>query len=163
MHLDGVEGNGARAVSDAQIRHVTEAAISWWDQHADLSDQQLAMLHQTSVRIEDLGYDSVNDENGTGWMLGLTSDNAIAIDDDAAGHGWSLGLGGVAKNKVDLFSVLVHEMGHVIGKTDADMGSTLAVGQRLLPSITAPEPEDSHALMVLGSTMANVAAMAHVS
>ena len=120
------------------------------------------MLHQASVRIDDLGYDSINDENGTGWMLGLTIDKAIVIDDDAAGHGWSLGLGGVAKNKVDLLSVLVHEMGHVIGKTDAQMGSMLAVGERMLPSTSMPEPEDSHALAVLGSTMANIAAMTHI-
>jgi hypothetical protein len=35
-------------------------------------------------------------------------------------------------------------MGHVLGKSDAEMGSTLAVGERMLPeiSVTPPEGDD---------------------
>ena len=39
----------------------------------------------------------------------------------------------MAPHKVDLFSVLVHEMGHLLGQSDEEMGNLLAVGQRTLP------------------------------
>ena len=174
MHLAGDEGNGARAVTDPQIKHVTDAAITWWDAHADLSDEQVAMLREVDVRIQDLGYDDLDDENGTGWMLGLASADGITIDDDAAGHGWSLGLGGVSQHKVDLFSVLVHEMGHMLGKSDEDMGATLAVGERKFPDMSAPVaggdgddaidmPDADHPLGLVGSAIAEHQLGMHMS
>ena len=165
MMLAGEEGDGAKAVKAVQLGHVIDAAVSWWEAHADLTDAQLAQLNAASVSIEDLGQ-----EGESGWILGENDGDAIMIDDDAAGHGWSLGLGGVAHNKVDLFSVLVHEMGHLLGKTDEEMGAALAVGERLLPTMPAPQPDDaggqpdtSPALAVLGSTMADPTAFAHLS
>ena len=137
MLLEGEQGNGAKAVNDAQIKHVINAAICWWEDHG-ISAEQLGQLKSATVEIADLG------EDAQGWWLGNSSGSLITIDDDAADHGWSLGLGEVAHNKVDLFSVLVHEMGHVLGKSDQDMGSTLAVGERMLPdiSVTPPEGDD---------------------
>ena len=137
MLLEGEQGHGARAVSDAQIKHVINAAMCWWEDHG-ITAEQLVQLKSAVVEIADLG------EDAQGWWLGNSSGSLITIDDDAADHGWSLGLGDVAHNKVDLFSVLVHEMGHVLGKSDAEMGSTLAVGERMLPeiSVTPPEGDD---------------------
>ena len=136
MLLEGDEGNGARAVNDAQIKHVINAAICWWEEQG-IAAEQLAQLEAATVEIADLG------EDDQGWMLGASSGSFITIDDDAADHGWSLGLGDVAHNKVDLFSVLVHEMGHVLSKTDEEMGTTLAVGERMLPTLSVTPPEDA--------------------
>ena len=166
MMLSGDEGDGAKAVKDVQISHVVDSVIAWWDAHMDLTEAQLAKLKAASVSIEDLGQD-----DGSGWILGENDGDNIMIDDDAAGHGWSLGLGGVAHNKVDLFSVLLHEMGHLLGKTDADMGGTLAVSERALPMMSSPGEDDSdhgempdasHVLSVLGTTMADSNALTHI-
>ncbi len=140
MLLEGDQGTGARAVSDAQIKHVLAAAICWWEDYG-ISGEQLAQLKASTVEITDLGHDH------QGWWLGASCGSLITIDDDAAHHGWSLGLGDVARNKVDLFSVLVHEMGHVLGKTDADMGSSIATGERTMPTlpVTPGEGGDDHA------------------
>ena len=134
MLLEGEQGNGAKAVNDSQIKHVINAAICWWEDHG-ISAEQLGQLKSATVEIADLG------EDAQGWWLGNSSGSLITIDDDAADHGWSLGLGDVAHNKVDLFSVLVHEMGHLLGKSDEDMGNTLAVGERMLPEISVMPPE----------------------
>ena len=41
--------------------------------------------------------------------------STITIDLDAAGWGWSLAPGAIDQNRIDLFSVLTHEVGHVLG------------------------------------------------
>ena len=134
MLLQGDLGDGAKGVNDAQIKHVVDAAICWWEDHG-ITAEQLAQLKAATVEITELGHDV------QGWWLGASTGSLITIDDDAADHGWSLGLEGVAHNKVDLLSVLVHEMGHVLGKSDEDMGSTLAVGERMLPELSVTPPE----------------------
>jgi hypothetical protein len=142
MMLEGESGDGAKAVKAVQISHVVNAAVSWWDEHIDLTDAQLAKLKAATIDIDNLGGGA-----NSGWILGENDGDNIMIDDDAAGHGWSLGLGDVAQNKVDLFSVLVHEMGHVLGKTDEQMGASLAVGERMLPMTSTVPPgngDDQH-------------------
>jgi len=55
------------------------------------------------------------------------------VDDDAAGHGWSTARHGVQAGKVDLFSTMVHEFGHILGYEHDELGASLAVGERHLP------------------------------
>jgi hypothetical protein len=98
---------------------------------------------------------------GDQWLLGTTQDGHITIDDDAAGHGWSIGLGGVSPHKVDLLSVLLHEIGHVIGQGDDTMGAWLAVGERVLPTAQADEmvwPLPASALGIIGTANAPIEA-----
>lgn len=129
MMLDGEAGDGARAVNESQVNHVLKQAMAYWEGQG-ISDEQKAMLKSASVEIANIG--------GSVLAQSDVSQHMITIDDDGAGHGWSLGIGAVAKSKVDLFSVLVHEMGHLLGESDDDMGNLLAVGDRTLPQSATP-------------------------
>ena len=57
MLLEGEQGNGAKAVNDAQIKHVINAAICWWEDHG-ISAEQLGQLKSATVEIADLGEDA---------------------------------------------------------------------------------------------------------
>ena len=123
-----------------------KAALKFWSNEGfDVSS-----LKKGTVEIADLG------KYGDDWMLGMEQDGHITIDNDAAGHGWSLGIGAVAPNKVDLFSVLVHEIGHVLGEGDDDMGAMLAVGERELPM-----SHDDASPLPLPATLFGVVGAAH--
>ncbi len=124
MLLSGEGGDGAHAANDHQVKALVDAAMAWWVAQG----QDVTALQDISVDLSDLGQDS--DDK---WILGVTDGNHITLDDDGAGLGWSAGVGGVAPNKVDMLSVMVHEMGHVLGMTDEQMGDMLAVGDRLMP------------------------------
>ncbi len=129
MVLDGDAGEGARAIKAAQAKAVYKAALKYWSGEGF----DVSALKKGAVEIADLGKD------GDDWILGMEQDGHITIDNDAAGHGWSIGIGAVAPNKVDLFSVLVHEMGHLLGESDEAMGGMLAVGGRELPMAPADD------------------------
>ncbi len=141
LTLDGEAGNGAQAVSAPQLSHVFDMAVQYWSEHGASADQ-LALIKGADVSITDLG--------GL-WLADTTAEGGIRIDDDAAGHGWSLGLGNVAPNKVDLLSALTHEMGHLLGLTHEQMDPDLAVGERVLP-MAADTGTDTPPLCVLGTS-----------
>ena len=113
------------ALVDAALLHWAAAGISAGD---------LERLHHAHWRIADLGSD----------LLGLTAGGVITLDDDAAGHGWYLdptpqadeefsvssvdgvfaALGdGPAAGRIDLLTVLLHELGHIAGLDDLDAAS----------------------------------------
>ena len=125
MLLSGDGGDGAHAANDNQLNVLIKAAMAWWDAQG----KDVTALEDVSVDLSDLGQDS----DGK-WILGVTNGSEITLDDDGAGLGWSTGVGGVAHNKVDMLSVLVHEMGHVLGMSDEEMGDMLAVGDRMMPA-----------------------------
>lgn len=129
LMLDGKVGDGAKAVSDAQLDHVFNQAVKYWAAHGATA-AEVSMLKATEVAISDLG----------GKMLSMTDGTSITVDDDADGHGWSLGLGSVAAQKVDLFSALVRVIGHLLGYEHDVLGEDLAVGERTMPLAT----DDNH-------------------
>jgi uncharacterized repeat protein (TIGR01451 family) len=110
--------------------------IARW-QAAGVTAAQVDALRSMPVRIADLG----------GGYLGLQHPSTIWIDDDAAGWGWFVdptpgddaefttpGDQG-EQGRMDLLSVLMHEIGHVLGREheeDGVMQETLAAGQRRL-------------------------------
>ena len=127
-----------------------------------LTADQLALLNQATITIADLadGY------------LALTLGNTITLDTDAAGYGWFIDStpltneefsadaaspwqftaldGSAADGKIDLMTVLMHELGHVMGLghiSSAVDGTRLMAGSidpsiRRLPSALDLGPVD---------------------
>ena len=138
-------------VDAATLAAVVDAAIARWAASGLVSEADLAVLEDVTFGITDLD----------GLILGSTSGNRVLIDIDAAGFGWfidstladdlefdtDLGDGtlfataGEAQGRMDLLTVVMHEIGHVFGfdHDDAEvaalMDDTLEAGTRaLLPA-----------------------------
>jgi Ca2+-binding RTX toxin-like protein len=140
---------GAVAVTQAQVQALLPAAIAGW-QAAGLDPADLRRLHSVRIQVGNLG----------GSILGLEAANVITINETAAGYNWYTngsagsnrafgaagaggqnvaGRGSPAAGRVDLLTVLEHELGHVIGLADNTqagdlMDVTLGVGVRRTPS-----------------------------
>jgi hypothetical protein len=118
---------------------------------AGVTEQELDDLSRVYVTVGDLG----------GNLLGLASTSGIVFDVDAAGNGWFIdptpdldeefarvpggnslaAVDASAVGRVDLLSVVLHELGHKLGledlhsqlHPDALMNATLPTGTRRLP------------------------------
>lgn len=98
---DAVAGaSAAGTLTPAALQSAVTNAIGYWQ----AAGVDTAPLNAISVRSTDL----------VGSMLGHAFSNAIIIDSNAAGYGWSFGSGGLT-GSIDLESTLIHEMGHELG------------------------------------------------
>lgn len=139
----GAELYGALAPADLQA--TAEAAIARWVA-AGIDAAQLQLLESVAFGVTDL----------KGSILGLSTTGLVLVDTNAAGWGWFVdttplqdeefaaagGVVGEAGVRMDLLTVLVHELGHVLGLADRHaaedasvMAGHLDVGQRLLPDV----------------------------
>ncbi|HEY7310523.1 MAG TPA: Ig-like domain-containing protein [Gemmataceae bacterium] len=130
------------SLTTAQMQPVLQEAIDLW-REAGVPAASLLALSNMTVEIAPLpsGY------------LGLTFGNTIWISPNAAGYGWyinpSLTNASVPAGRVDLLTVLLHEVGHVLGYgdtgTDNVMEEYLKPGVRLLPkTIASAMSRDGH-------------------
>jgi Ca2+-binding RTX toxin-like protein len=145
------------SISDAQLQRLVAAAIGRWQQ-SGLSQVHVDRLRGIDVHLADL----------PGSHLGISYDDAIFIDSNAAGYGWfvdatpeqdeefsgatpGLATTGQAQHRMDLLSALVHEFGHVLGLDDLDgevdprqvMADELAAGMRRV--LSADRVDDAFA------------------
>lgn len=109
---------------------VAEALRRW-----EAAGVDTCVFGNVNIQVADLG----------GSTLGLASGNTIWLDDNAAGWGWfvdatpgddsEFALSGNQgeQNRMDLLTVVMHELGHVLGHDHDDdgvMAETLAAGER---------------------------------
>ncbi len=133
LHLLGDEAEGSAAnLAREDLDALFDEAVARWH---DMLPSSLVedRLRNVTVDVMDL----------PGTKLGMGSSTMIWIDVNAAGHGWFVdltpaddsefdpALAGGAQGRVDLLTVLVHELGHVLGleddfHADPDFGSVMA-------------------------------------
>ncbi len=155
-----IESGVAEVLTADQLAPIVDQAIVRWSA-TGLGAQHVALLDSVQFTITDL------DAQG---YLGLASPGHIQIDDNGAGYGWFIdpapwddsdfvwdagrlvaGANSPAAGRVDLLTVVMHELGHTLGLPDLEvdehpddlMTEVLGVGTRRLPT-------DWHASLVQG-------------
>lgn len=122
------DGPVGSKIGQAELNGIVATAIQLWAE-SGLGADQIATMRAATVDIVGLH----------GLELGISRPGMILIDNDAAGHGWSLGPN--PGNGVDLLTVIMHELGHQIGLGDQHfhsgagdlMFASLDPGERRLP------------------------------
>jgi hypothetical protein len=148
LHLAGgaeASGDVVGVLEESDLGTIVSAAVARLEQ-AGLDSQAAQSLAQTPIIVRNLAP----------GLLGLADSGVIFIDDDAAGAGWFIdptpledGEFAAGQNatelealgRVDLLTVVLHELGHVLGLDDVSgdgaasdlMAETLPVGVRRLP------------------------------
>jgi hypothetical protein len=120
------------SISSTEVQGLINTAIDFWSK-AGATSSQISILKNTKVEVVDLG----------GTLLGSATPGSIKIDDNAGGTGWSNSASTVQNGKYDLLTVLMHEMGHLLGLDDtykagssSIMTGKLNPGSRVLPTVS---------------------------
>jgi hypothetical protein len=148
LHPSSTSGTATgKALASPQVQPLLAEAIARW-RAAGVGPESWSTLSQVAVHIADL----------PGPYLGLASADAIWIDHNAAGVGWFIdptpaddhefpaAADSPAYGRVDLLTVLAHELGHLLGfkhsdAADSVMAETLAAGIRRVPVPVATQKD----------------------
>ena len=164
-----------------QLQGVVTVALAVWES-AGVDAATIARLSQLDFQIsppggKELGLASAGfiefdpTAQGYGWYVDATASSAGAFRMNAGGNVFDAVPGSPAWNKVDLLTVVLHELGHEMGLGDSDdplsvMDDQLAPGVRRLPvplSSVDPAPAYSAATIaapVLPASESNGGAVA---
>jgi hypothetical protein len=162
--------SGDHDLTLSELAPVVATAISYWAA-AGLTTNQLAALSEVSFGIDEL----------TGSWLGSQANGHIKIDADAAGYGWfvdatpwdsaefahSLSATQLQTDPtqapaghMDLLTVVMHEIGHVLGldhsheESGGDlMSETLVTGERRLPDAADVAATELRAPEIVGQNI----------
>lgn len=134
---------------DAGVEEIFQTAVDIWAS-TQLTEEQSGLLSTVTFHVRDL----------TDGHLGAASNHAVFLDINGAGYGWFVDStplmseefelvggelvavpGGPADGQIDLLTVVLHELGHVIGLEDLSavqdendlMFRDIAAGLRRLP------------------------------
>jgi hypothetical protein len=141
-------GPGAAPLDPDSLPELVDAATARWTE-AGLSTEDQAALQDVQVSVSDL----------PDGVLGTLVGDTVLLDRDAAGHGWFVdptpeddaefaagavdfqleARDGAAASRIDALTVVMHELGHVMGHPDLMapghlMYHELNVGSRRLPT-----------------------------
>ncbi|MCU0595158.1 MAG: hypothetical protein MUC98_06825 [Desulfobacterota bacterium] len=152
------KADAANALTDEELQGIVAEAIGRWSQAVILDGSAEEALTKVRFQIADL----------SGIALGQAAPDLVLIDLDAAGWGWfvdatpfndvefGLSLSDVEKTALatspafghmDLLTVVMHEMGHVLGFEDLDpnagalMSGNLDASTRRLNDSTPESPK----------------------
>jgi hypothetical protein len=154
-------GQTAVALAAADLVPIVSAAVARMEQQG-LDPAQAAALAQTQFIVRDLGQ----------GLLGLAEGGIVLIDDDAAGLGWYIdptpftdeefqtadlsATAAEALGRVDLLTVVLHELGHILGLDDLPSGTQPGqlMADSLAPSTRRlPDEETLDQLFANGNVM----------
>ena len=136
------------SLTEEALTAIVDAAITRWGE-AGITAEDMSRLETVEFRIDDLGHE-----------LGRARSELVLIDDDGAGYGWFIDTTphddrefddrgrafheSSACGRSDLLTVVMHELGHVLGLEHMDedqdpdgfMRETLDISTRRLPLST---------------------------
>jgi streptogramin lyase len=156
---ENLSGGNPAPLTPEELRPIVQEAIARW-QDAGISPAQASALSHVSVGIAEF----------PGPWLGMAFPGSIWIDRNAAGYGWYIDptpagdsefpavTGGPAFGKVDLLTVVEHELGHELGYGDTTgdglMGVFLGTGERRVPAPALPAGLANWPVQVAGAVVA---------
>ncbi len=153
-----IAGGVSSTLTSAQLQPIVNAAVDLWTA-TGLTGEQISTLKSTQFVVTNL--DGAN-------ALGLTTPGLVQVDDNGAGRGWFIdqtpgdnsefrqfvsltelnATEGAAADHYDLLTLVMHELGHVLGLDDFDadlrdgdvMTGEIGVGTRRMPIFGEADP-----------------------